>query len=157
MDVLGVSVGFSGVGRRPVITCVVLSGSYEDPIYDEGCELKTAETEIVDQIDDLGRKLSSKLSARTLGAVVIRIADMAPTGSRAVGPRRRLMIEGALAYVCKTHKIPKIFYRSGKEVGEALGISKADALQLGKDLDSKRPEATSAALSALPKPSQNSS
>jgi hypothetical protein len=60
------------------------------------------------------------------------------------------MVEGALGYVCRDHKIQRVIYRNGKEVGEALGLSKADALSRGKALDSKRSVAAAAALTALP-------
>lgn len=62
----------------------------------EGCELKTSATEVIDQIEDLSRKLSSKLSALKPDAVVIRTADVSPTGNRMAAPRHRLMIEGSL-------------------------------------------------------------
>jgi hypothetical protein len=115
----------------------------------EACELRTAAPEVIDQVEDFGRKLSSKLSAWNPDAVVICIADVSPSGNRMAAPRHRLMIEGALGYVCRDHKIQQVVYRNGKDVGEALGMSKADALACGKALDSKRSAAAAAALTAL--------
>lgn len=106
--------------------------------------------EVIDQVEDLGRKLSSKLSALNPDAVVVCVADISPAGNRKAAPRHRLMIEGALGYVCRDHKIHQVTYRSGKEVGEALGLTKADALARGKALDPKRSAAAAAALTALP-------
>ncbi|WP_176735293.1 MULTISPECIES: hypothetical protein [unclassified Streptomyces] len=150
MEVLGISVGFPAAGRGPVVTCVVLRGSQGEPQIQEACELRTAALEVIDQVEDLGRMLSSKLSALNPNAVVICVADVSPAGNRKAAPRHRLMIEGALGYVCRDHKIQQVVYRNGKEVGEALGLSKAEALARGKALDSRRSAAAAAALTALP-------
>ncbi|MFI5810271.1 hypothetical protein ACIA7S_04730 [Streptomyces sp. NPDC051643] len=150
MVVLGISVGFPTAGRGPVVTCVALEGWQGEPRMLEVCELRTAALEVIDQVEDLGRKLSSKLSALNPDAVVICIADVSPSGNRMAAPRHRLMVEGALGYVSRDHKVQQVVYRNGKEVGEALGLSKADALARGKALDSKRSGAAAAALTALP-------
>ncbi|MEU3903954.1 hypothetical protein AB0F20_09055 [Streptomyces goshikiensis] len=150
MEVLGISVGFPTAGRGPVVNCVVLQGSQGEPHLREACDLRTAASEVIDQVEDLGRKLSSKLSALNPDAVVVCVADVSPAGNRKAAPRHRLMIEGALGYVCRDHKIHQVTYRSGKEAGEALGLTKADALARGKALDPKRPAAAAAALTALP-------
>ncbi|MFI9769347.1 hypothetical protein ACIHJG_21120 [Streptomyces sp. NPDC052415] len=149
MLALGVSTAFAA-GRSPVITLAFVEGDLQDPKLVEACELRTAETSILDQIEDLARKLSSTLSGVSPDAVVIRVADTAPTGTRAAGPRYRLMIEGALAYVCRVQKIQDVQMRNGKEMGEALGTNKAGALARGKALDAKCFEAAAAAVTALP-------
>ncbi|MGW0144499.1 hypothetical protein ACWDVU_02695 [Streptomyces sp. NPDC003333] len=149
MLVLGVSVGFPTPGK-PVVSLVVLDGGRADPTFVESCEIKTNQKEIVDQIIDLGRKFQSKLSGLKPEAVVLRIADIPIKASRALGPRHRLMIEGALAYGCSEQKVQDVMLCTGKEVGVALGMSKAEALALGQSLDAKHPEASSAGLVALP-------
>ncbi|GAB7108249.1 hypothetical protein JCM4814A_65630 [Streptomyces phaeofaciens JCM 4814] len=116
----------------------------------ESCEIKTAEKEIADQVIDLGRKFLSKLSGLKPEIVVVRIADIPTRASRAAGPRHRLMIEGALAYVCNEQKVRNVMLCTGREVGIALGMSKADALACGEHLDAKHPEAASAGIVALP-------
>ncbi|WP_159038154.1 hypothetical protein [Streptomyces sp. WM6386] len=150
MVVLGISVGFPTAGRGPVVVCAVLEGQQDQAQLVEACELRTAASEPIDQVEDLGRKLSSKLSALKPDAVVICTADVSPTGNRKAAPRHRLMIEGALGYICRDHKIQKVSYRNGKEVGEVLGLPKADALARGKKLDPKRAAAAAAALTSLP-------
>ncbi|MGW3212800.1 hypothetical protein ACWDBC_11155 [Streptomyces parvus] len=147
MGALGISVK---AGSRPVVVCVALDGSRSEPRTLHACELRTAAAEPIDQVEDLGRKLSSKLSAWSPDAVVIGVADVGPQGNRLAAPRYRLMIEGALGYVCRDHRIRQVTFRNGKEIGEALGISKADALERGKALDPKREAAAAAALTALP-------
>jgi hypothetical protein len=148
MVVLGLSTRLTS--GKPVISCIVLEGSRDSPRKTQGYELKTSATEIVFQIEDLCGKLSSQLSGLRPDAVVIRVADMAPSASRTNGPRYRLMIEGALAFVCRDHKVAEVVYRNGKECGEALDVNKSSAMSLGEAVDSKRAEAAAAALSALP-------
>ena len=114
-------------------------------------ELKTPELSIIDQISDLSRKFSSLLSGLSPEAVVIRVADVPPKPSRKAAPRHRLLIEGALAYVCAEQQVRELSLRNGKEVGETLGMTKDAAMNEGKALDPKRAEAAAAALSGLPK------
>ena len=147
MVVLGLSTQ-PGSGK-PVVSCVVLEGSRDTPRRTQAYELKTSATEIIPQIEDLCGKLSSQLSALQPDAVVIRVADMSPP-NRSNGPRYRLMIEGALAYVCSDHKVAEVVFRNGKECGEALAMKKSAAMSLGKTVDPQRAEAAAAALSALP-------
>lgn len=116
----------------------------------ESCEIKTAAKEIVAQITDLGRKFQSKLSGYKPEAVVLRIADIPTQASRTAGPRHRLMIEGALTYGCNEQTVQDVTLCTGKEVGMALGMSKAEALARGRSIDAKHPEAASAGLVALP-------
>jgi hypothetical protein len=149
MVVLGLTTRFVTAGK-PTLSCVVLEGSRETPKYTTGYELKTSASEIITQIEDLCRKLSNELSGLNPDSVVIRVADTPPAASRKNGPRHRLMIEGALAYVCREHKVAQVAYRRGKECGEALGVSKSVAMLLGQDVDPKFSEAAAAALSGLP-------
>ncbi|WP_189146542.1 hypothetical protein [Streptomyces lacrimifluminis] len=149
MLVVGVSVGFPTSGK-PVVSLVVLEGGRGDPVFVESCEIKTAEKEVFEQIIDLGRKFHSKLSGLKPEAVVLRIADIPTRASRAAGPRHRLMIEGALAYVCNEQKVQNVALCTGREVGIELGMSKADAQACGERLDAKHPEAASAGIVALP-------
>ncbi|MGW0944081.1 hypothetical protein ACWD4O_16240 [Streptomyces sp. NPDC002623] len=148
MLTLGVSTSFAA-GRSPVLTLVFAEGDLQESKLVDSCELRTAETLILDQIEDLARKFSSTLSGASPNTVVIKVADTAPAGNRTSGPRHRLMIEGALAYVCREQKIQDVTLRNGKELGEVFGTSKADALARGKKLDAKRGEAAAAALSGL--------
>lgn len=150
MVVLGLSTRFVKPGSKPTVSCVALEGARGASKQIAGYELKTSATDIVAQIEDLCRKLSSELSSLKPDSAVIRVADTAPSASRKNGPRYRLMIEGALAYVCREHKVAKVVYRTGKECGEALSLNKSEALALGQSVDPKRAEAATAALCGLP-------
>lgn len=147
---LGVNVGFGAGTRGPEVTFVELDGERASPCLVDSGELRTAELSIIDQINDLSRKFSSLLSGMDPDVVVIRVADVSPRPSRKASPRHRLMIEGALAYVCAEQPVSEVLLRNGKEVGEALGIAKDEAMSEGKALDPKREEAAAAALSGLP-------
>jgi hypothetical protein len=149
MVVLGLVTRFAKPGK-PTLSCVVLDGSREAPAYTTGFDLMTSETEIIAQIEDLARKLSSELSSLNPDSAVIRVADVPPRPSRKSGPRHRLMIEGALAYMCRVHKVAEVTFRSGKDCGTALGVNKDMAMVLGHDIGSTYWEAAAAALSGLP-------
>ncbi|MFD6492923.1 hypothetical protein [Streptomyces sp. NPDC060188] len=153
MLVLGVNVGFGAGARGPGVAFVELDGERANPVLVESGELRTGDLSIIDQIGDLARKFSSLLSGMKPDVVVIRVADVPPRPSRKASPRHRLMIEGALAYVCAEEDVRDVFLRNGKEVGEALNLTKDEAMNKGKALDARRAEAAAAALSGLPEQS----
>lgn len=82
-------------------------------------------------------------------ACVIQIANFTKASSSRQAPRHRLMIEGALTFACRDQAIPRIQILTGKDIGQALSISKADAVAAGAALDAKRQDAASAALAGL--------
>jgi hypothetical protein len=90
----------------------------------------------------------SKLTGIDASAIVIRIADRARIATQRPGPNNRLLLEGALAFVCRS-KIHQVMLRTGKEVGLSLGIPKSQAEVRGRELDPSAPEAAAAALSGL--------
>ncbi|SRR6266511_971190 len=147
MAVLGIAVAVGG--RRPRVSCVLLDGTRDAPIHVGAFDLTTASGDVIGQLDDLGKQLSSKVSGLNLAAVVIRLADFTPVANRAEGPRHRLLVEGALAFSCRS-RISEVLVRTGREVGQALGVSKDVADSTGRTLDAKRADAAAAALSALP-------
>ena len=116
----------------------------------EACEITTSTTDFVDQLEDLCLKLRSKLSGRELATVVLRLADFSPVGNRSQSRARRLMIEGALCYVCRELKIKGVHCRDGSDIGKALSMSKAEADKHGEALSDKHSTAAAAALSGLP-------
>jgi hypothetical protein len=136
---------------KPSVACVVTDGTQGQPNLVTSFDLKTDASSLPGQIDDLAKALSSKIGALEVDVAVVRLADISPTGTRKAGPRIRLLIEGALTLVCERHTTSSVKLRTGKEVGEAMGISKAEALTAGQQLDSKRADASAAALSGLPK------
>lgn len=146
MAVLGITVKPSA---RPSINCVVLDGTRENPECVDAFDLKANDDGFIDQIDHLGKALASKLTGMQVDKVVIRTADFAVVASRRAATSQRLLLEGAVAFVCRS-KIKDVSLRSGRDVGEQLGVSKDKAETRGRDLDSRRREAAAAALSALP-------
>jgi hypothetical protein len=149
MRALGVATGYpAGNHGRPVVACVLLDGSRESPTIVDAFDLKTPADDPMDQLQDLARALSSKLSGLVVDAVVIRVADRAPQANQNLTPRRRLLIEGALA-LCSRDKTPNVRARSGRELGQDMGMSKSDLLALARTIDAGRPDAAAAAASAL--------
>jgi hypothetical protein len=135
-------------GAQPKVTCVHMEGTVERPHVLGRFDLKSSEKQLVDQIDHLGKALGSKLTGFDVDVIVIRIADRSTVATRRSGSGSRLLLEGALAFVCRS-KIEHVVLRTGKDVGSSLGMSKAQAEGRGKELDPTAPEAAAAALSGL--------
>ncbi|WP_285685730.1 hypothetical protein [Actinoplanes sp. NBRC 103695] len=132
----------------PSAECVILSGSVEDPRLIESFALKSNQDSTVNQIDLLGKSLSSKLSGTSVDIVVIRVADFARVATRRNASSIRLLVEGALAFVARS-RVTSVHIRGGKEVGESLSLSKDEADERGRAIASSRKEAAAAALSGL--------
>jgi hypothetical protein len=128
---------------------VVANGTASNPSLVDAFDLKTDSPRVPGQLKDLARAFSSKLSGMPIDVVVIKLADVSPAGSRKAAPRHRLLIEGALALTCEQKVPDHVFLRTGKEIGEALGVSKKESQESGKALHGKRIDAATAALSGL--------
>jgi hypothetical protein len=149
MKAFGVATGYpSGNHGRPVVACVLLEGSRSSPTVLDAFDLKTPADEPMDQLQDLARALASKLSGLEIDAAVIRLADRAPQANQSPTPRRRLLIEGALALCCR-EKIAQVDARTGRELGQDTGMSKAELLALAGTIDASRKDAAAAAVSIL--------
>jgi len=149
MRSLGIATGYPAANRgRPMVACVLLDGSRTSPTVIDGFDLKTPADDPMDQLEDLARALASKLSGVEVDSVVIRVADRSPQANQNQAPRRRLLIEGALALCCRD-KTPNVQARSGRELGQDVGMSKADLLALARTIDPRRADAAAAAVSAL--------
>jgi len=133
---------------RPSAACVVLSGSVDEPALLESFSLKSSEDSLENQLDLLGKALSSKLSGMRVDAVVIRVADFASVATRRAAASSRLLVEGALVFAARS-RVTAVYIRNGKEVGERLGISKNTAEARGRQLDRQHGDAAAAALSGL--------
>lgn len=149
MKSLGIAVGYPSAAKgRPVVTCVALVGTRASATVLDVFDLKTSADSPVDQVVDLAKALSSKLSGMDIDALVIRRADRPPVANRAAAPHKRLLIEGAFVLVSREH-CDNVAVRDGQELGEALGSNKAAAVAAGKGLDSRRADAAAAALTGL--------
>lgn len=151
MRVIGICVVYRS--SRPTVECVVASGTTDSPTLVDGFEFKTDAEKVPAQLRSLAKSLNSKLAGLPVDVAVIRNADVPRTPSRKAAPRHRLLIEGALALTCEHHTVDNVYLLTGKEVGEALGVSKEDSIKLGKQLDPSRGDAAAAAISMLPSPS----
>jgi hypothetical protein len=58
------------------------------------------------------------------------------------------LIEGAILLVSR-NKIANVQSYSGKVIGEILGVPKRDLAGIGRELDTKRPDAVVAAIALL--------
>jgi hypothetical protein len=149
MKALGIATGYPpGNYGRPVVTCVLLEGSRSSPTVLDAFDLKTPGDEPMDQLQDLARALASKLSGLEIDAAIIRMADRSPQANQTTTPRRRLLIEGALALSCR-EKTSNVRARSGRELGQDTGMSKAALFALARTIDAGRPDAAAAAVSVL--------
>jgi hypothetical protein len=149
MKVLGMVTGFPpGSHGRPVVSCVLLEGFRASPTVLDAFELRTPADDLVDQLQDLARALASKISGLEIDAFVIRLADRAPQANQTTAPRRRLLIEGALALRCR-EQTAQVSARTGRELAMDAGMLKADLIALGRKIDAGRKDAAAAAISAL--------
>ncbi len=149
MKALGIATGYpAGSHGRPVVACVLLEGSRSSPTVLDAFDLKTPADDPMDQLQDLARALASKLSGLEIDAAIVRVADRSPQANQTTTPRRRLLIEGALALSCR-EKTPNVQARSGRELGQDVGMSKADLFALARTIDAGRPDAAAAAVSVL--------
>lgn len=119
-----------------------------DPRLSESFDLKTSADVNIDQLQDLAKALGSKISALDLDGIVVRTADFAPVPSRRTATSTRLLIEGAILLVSR-NKIANVQSYSGKVIGEILGVPKRDLAGIGRELDTKRPDAVVAAIALL--------
>ena len=115
-----------------MVTCVLLEGSRSSPAVVDAFDLKTPADDPMDQLQDLARALASKLSGLEIDAAIIRLADRSPQADQTTAPRRRLLIEGALALSCR-EKTPNVQARSGRELGARRRPVQGGAVRAGPD------------------------
>lgn len=147
MIALGISVGYQAT--RPVVTGVVLSGSRNTPVIEHLFEVKTDTDDVPDQIEGLVRAVRSKITGLGIDGCVVRVADFSRSPSNKAAPRHRLMVEGALVFAVRDGGVAAVRIMNGKDVGQALGISKQEALSEAAAIEAKKSEAVSAALTLL--------
>lgn len=148
MTVIGLCVAISPKG--PTVSCVLVSGDQANPLVADSYILRTDAVGQAEQLVHLAQNLRSKISELEIHDAVIRVADISPQGNRKAAPRTRLMIEGALMLVCRERVTGSVCARTGKEVGEVLGVPKAEAVESGKRLVPQHADAAIAAVSGLP-------
>lgn len=149
MAMLSLGICLAYQAKAPILTCVALTGTRSTAALEHAFDLKTSSDTPVEQLDDLARQVRSQLNSITPDRVVIRIADTSRTPNNSKAPRTRLMIEGAVAFAAREFVAGEVFFRSGKETGQALALSKDSAVTRGAEFDEKRKDAAAAALSGL--------
>ena len=111
--------------------------------------IKTPATEESEKVVELARAVSSKLTGVAITDIVLRTADFnAARGASggSLGPQ----CEGAIVALLRERIDRPLVLLSGRGIAVALGISKVEAEDAGKDLAGRHAKAAAAALSALP-------
>lgn len=146
MRTLGIAVHIPKKGR-PTAACVVLDVTDSVVAVVEEFDLPTSKVPIPEQVRDLAVAARSRAQSLGVEAVWVRRADVPPRPSKAEGPKVRLLCEGALT--AAVHEVvASVAIGDGKEIGGALGLSKAQADERGGKLVDNRIEAAAAALAA---------
>ena len=113
--------------KRPSARVVALDGTWDVAVVAKSFELTSSADDLATQMLDLTRGLRSYLSGADANAVVVRRADQSPIGSRAEGPPRRLLAEGALIAGAR-EEVEMVLVKSGKELAEASPATNKAAL-----------------------------
>jgi hypothetical protein len=104
--------------KRPSASVVAVDGTWDVAVVTKSFELASSADDVATQMLDLTRGLRSYLSGAGADVVVVRRADQSPIGSRAEGPRQRLLAEGALIAGAR-EEVERVLVKSGKELAEA--------------------------------------
>lgn len=137
--------------KRPSARLVALDGTWGVAVVTKSFELASSTDDVATQLVDLTRGLRSYLSGASADIVVLRRADQSPIGSRAEGPRRRLLAEGALIAGAR-EEVEKVLVKTGKELAEASPATNKAALDRHAEAVAPGEEcqAVAAALVGLP-------
>jgi hypothetical protein len=146
---LGVGLYVAIVDKRPVVTGVT--------VWRDGGDLKgapffnypaTKGASPAEQLVGLARALDSVWPAQQVAEAIVRDADYAASFARAPEFVRR-RAEGALLVACAS-RVDRVHLMTGREIGEACGVSKDDADESGAALAGKEyGRAAAAAVAAL--------
>jgi hypothetical protein len=153
MRAIGVCVRVEVEGR-PTARAVLLDDVSGSPMVVDKFALTGDNVEFAQQLLDLSKGTSSSIRGMRPNRVVVRRADFPPAGSRAEGPKLRLLAEGAICAAAREH-IPDTHLATGAEIGGWDGRGKAavevDAKALCKScgLNLKWQDATMTAIGAL--------
>lgn len=155
MDVAGIAVAVR-TPRRPTTYLVALDDSSGAPIVTSYEAFTSDIADLATQLHDTAEAVKSRLSGLDLQRVVLRRADLSRMPNNMDGPRRRLLMEGAVTSAARSVVVDTTV-GTGRDTGTWFGTSKPDLDRTAGDLlrDQGLPsaylEAASAALAALNK------
>lgn len=156
MRVLGVLCSFDK--GRPSVTSVQIEQDGDDleTSVNPFSFLGVADVDLGSQLADLGHAFASFLATEPIDAVVVRTADFHFQARLSTAAQIRYRAEGVLMYEA-AQSVAVVVDLSGREVGQQLGTSKAEAEGRAETLvGSDFKEEGAAALAALslggPKP-----
>lgn len=152
MKTLGIAVTLRA---RPILTLALLEASASDVQDADAVKVKdTFEIPLEDrplaaQLGEAAKAIRGRVRSLAPDTVVVRRADRPARASNQEGPRKRLLIEGAVVAAAYA-EIQRTTLLSGKECGQAYGSDKAslDELAAGQ-VDPKYKEAAAAAIAGL--------
>jgi hypothetical protein len=160
MITLGVAVEMTKP-KRPTAWMVLLDDGGQTPVGDDISGVTVLEQFAFTSADEpypsilamFASNLRVRLRDRAVDAVTVRRADKPQRPNNTDGPRYRLLAEGALAGAAR-EIVPATSLRTGADIGQAWGGSKAGTDTLGAQIatDPKYAEAAAAALAALRNP-----
>jgi hypothetical protein len=111
--------------------------------------LSSAQEDLPLQLKSLSLALASQLAVIRPSAVVVRAVDFSPSGRSLAALQKRSYVDGVITAVSRD-ACENTVLLSGKEIGEACGLSKEDAeVEAARLVDRALKEAGAAALAAL--------
>jgi CRP-like cAMP-binding protein len=142
MSALGIS---CNIERQSIVTRGVVIE--EDCAYEVFLHRTTSKEDEALQLRSLQDALATRLSDMTVDVAVVRVADHHKGRRLTAGVIRRIRAEGlALATLRRTATMAVPL--SGKEIGEACGLSKDEVMASAESLLGTAVDATAAALAA---------
>jgi hypothetical protein len=151
MKTLGIAVAMKS---KPVLSFVLLDDHADehDPealTVEEAFEVPLEDRPLAAQLGEAAKIVRGRVRSLAPDAVVVRRADRPSHPSNKDGPRKRLLIEGAVTSAAYAEVLDTTLL-TGKECGQAHGSSKASVDALARGLiQTKHAEAAAAALARL--------
>lgn len=140
--------------QRPIVRLMVVSGSPATPAYETAEQFTSEDVSIPEQVHYVAEAIRSRLKGLNVERVVVRRADFFSINSNQDGPRRRLLVEGAVL-AAATAVVPDTVLGTGKELALRYGELKATheaaakAFAIGAGERADYTEAAAAALAGL--------
>ena len=151
MKTLGIAVAMKA---KPTVTFVLLNDHAEqhDPTavtVQEAFEVPLEDRPLAEQLGEAAKVVKGRVASLSPDAVLVRRADRPTKASNQDGPRKRLLLEGAITAAAYSRVLSTTLL-TGKECGQAHGSDKATVDgQAGSLVQAKYKEAAAAALAGL--------
>jgi|tagenome__1003787_1003787.scaffolds.fasta_scaffold20909378_1 hypothetical protein len=126
MRVMGIAVHIPSRGR-PAADVVVLEGSWGAVTHQTTFELTSAHDDLPAVLRDLAAGLSSRLSGLAVDRVVVKRADKPARPNNYLGPKTRLLAEGAITATARA-TVDHVVLADGKDLAAACPVANKAAL-----------------------------